>query len=132
VCRIGDFKEVKRANRDKSDMMIYWRNGIKVAEHQEHRCNNMNKLNPCRVGAFHGYISHNGHRIYMPDCLKNEILVVSNQAAFEIDFLIEIVSVVHILQACFEGIAKKFNRLNNRPLPTATLERRIDVCRKRI
>ena len=36
------------------------------------------------------------------------------------------------LQACFEGIAKKFNRLNNRQLPTATMDRRVEVCRKRI
>ena len=68
----------------------------------------------------------------MPDCLKNDILVVSNQTAFEIDYLIEIVADIYILQGCFESIAKKFNRLNNHHLPTATLERRTEVSRKRI
>ena len=89
-------------------------------------------MNPCRVGAYHGYITHQGNRIYMPDCLKNDVLVVSNQTAFEIDYLIEIVADIYILQGCFESIAKKFNRLNNHHLPTATLERRTEVCRKRI
>ena len=103
-----------------------------MSHHIEHRCNNFNRLNPCRVGAFHGYISYNGHKIYDPECLKDNILIVSNQTAFKIDFIIEIVSDVQILSACFEGIAKKFNRLNNRHLPSATLDRRVEVCRKRI
>ena len=59
-------------------------------------------------------------------------LVVSNQTAFEMDYIIEIVTDVNILSACFEGIALKFNRLKNRHLPSATLQRRIEVCRKRI
>ena len=57
---------------------------------------------------------------------------MSNQTSFEIDFIIEIVSDVQILSACFEGIAKKFNRLNNPHLSSATLDRRVEVCRKRI
>ena len=129
VCTIGDLVPVKR---EKEAILVYGTKGTKLARHREHRCNNKNKFNPCRVGAFHGYITHDGNKIYDPSCLKDDILVVSNQTAFERDFLIEIVSDVQILSACFEGIAKKYNRLNNRRLPSATLERWVEVCRKRI
>jgi hypothetical protein len=52
-------------------MVIYGRNGLRLAEHKEHRCNNKNQLNPCRIGAYHGYITYQGDNIYMPDFLKN-------------------------------------------------------------
>ena len=51
-----------------------------------------------RIGAFYGYISHGLDRIYMPDALGQDILVVSSQTGFMIDYLIEIVSDVHLLQ----------------------------------
>ena len=72
----------------------YTRDGTKLAEHKEKRCNNRN----CRVGAFYGFISHSGDRIFMPDALSKDILITSSQTGFMIDYLIEIVSDVHLLQ----------------------------------
>ena len=79
---------------------------------------------PCMV------ISQSMGRRYTPECLKNEFLVVSNQTAFERDYLIEVVADIYLLQGCFENISKKFNRLKNRQLPTATRERRTELYRK--
>ena len=75
-------------------------------------------------------ISQSMGRRYTPECLKNEFLVVSNQTAFERDYLIEVVADIYLLQGCFENISKKFNRLKNRQLPTATQERRTELYRK--
>ena len=115
---------------EKSTLLIYGSFGVKVAEHQVHRCSNRNKLNLCRIGASYGYITIDGEKIYTPECLKNEFLVVSNQTAFERDYLIEVVADIYLLQGCFENISKKFNRLKNRQLPTATQERRMELYRK--
>ena len=60
--------------------MFYTRDGTKLAEHREKRCNN--KF--CRIGAFYGYISHDGDRIFMPEVLGQEILVVSSQTGYMI------------------------------------------------
>ena len=127
VCLVGQMVEVKR---EKSEMLIYGRNGVRLAEHKEHRCSNQNTIQPCRVGAFYGYITFEGDKIYDTDCLKNEFLVTSNQTAFEISYLIEVVADIYLLQGCFESIAKKYNRLNNRHLPSATQERRMEIYRK--
>ena len=126
VCLIGTIVNTQ----EKSTLLIYGSFGVKVAEHQVHRCSNRNKLNPCRIGAFYGYITVDGEKIYTPECLKNEFLVVSNQTAFERDYLIEVVADIYLLQGCFENISKKFNRLKNRQLPTATQERRTELYRK--
>ena len=126
VCLIGTIVNTQ----EKSTLLIYGSFGVKVAEHQVHRCSNRNKLKPCRIGAFYGYITIDGEKIYTPECLKNEFLVVSNQTAFEIDYLIEVVADIYLLQGCFENISKKFNRLKNRQLPTATQERRTELYRK--
>ena len=75
-------------------------------------------------------ISQSMGRRYTPECLKNEFLVVSNQTAFERDYLIEVVADIYLLQGCFENISKKFNRLKNRQLPTATRERQTELYRK--
>ena len=126
VCLIGTMVNTQ----EKSTLLIYGSFGVKVAEHQVHRCSNRNKLNPCRIGAFYGYITIDGEKIYTPECLKNEFLVVLNQTAFERDYLIEVVADIYLLQGCFENISKKFNRLKNRQLPTATRERRTELYRK--
>ena len=126
MCLIGTIVNTQ----EKSTLLIYGSFGVKVAEHQVHRCSNRNKLNPCRIGAFYGYITIDGEKIYTPECLKNEFLVVSNQTAFERDYLIEVVADIYLLQGCFENISKKFNRLKNRQLPTATQERRTELNRK--
>ena len=102
---------------EKSTLLIYGSFGVKVAEHQVHQCSNRNKLNPCRIGAFYGYITIDGEKIYTPECLKNEFLVVLNQTAFERDYLIEVVADIYLLQGCFENISKKFNRLKNGSFP---------------
>ena len=107
VCLIGTIVNTQ----EKSTLLIYGSFGVKVAEHQVHRCSNRNKLNPCRIGALYGYITIDGEKIYTPECLKNEFLVVSNQTAFERDYLIEVVADIYLLQGCFENISKKFNRL---------------------
>ena len=129
VCLSGDLVATAR---EKDKIIIYGLRGARVALHEEHRCNNKNRVNPCRAGAYHGYITYEGNKIYMPDCLKNDVFVVSNQTAFDMDYVIEIVTDVNILSACFDGIARKFNRLKNRHLPSATLERRVEICRKRV
>ena len=76
VCTIGDLVPVKR---EKESILVYGTKGTKLARHREHRCNNKNKFNPCRVGAFHGYITHDGNKIYDPSCLKDDILVATKQ-----------------------------------------------------
>ena len=69
--------------------------GTLLAEHKEKRCNNRN----CRVGAYYGYIViRGGDRIYLPNCLNNEFLVVSSQTAFHINYLLEVVTDLHLLQ----------------------------------
>ena len=83
VCLIGTMVNTQ----EKSTLLIYGSFGVKVAEHQVHRCSNRNKLNPCRIGAFYGYITIDGEKI------------------------IEVVADIYLLQGCFENISKKFNRL---------------------
>ena len=128
VCLIGTIVNTQ----EKSTLLIYGSFGVKVAEHQVHRCSNRNKLNPCRIDAYYGLptmvISQSIGRRYTH--LKNEFLVVSNQTAFERDHLIEVVADIYLLQGCFENISKKFNRLKNRQLPTATRERRTELYQK--
>ena len=93
VCLIGEPKEINRST--KSKIIVYTRDGTLLAEHKEKRCNNRN----CRVGAFYGYIViSGGDRIYLPDCLNNEFLVVSSQTAFHINYLLEVVADLHLLQ----------------------------------
>ena len=75
VCLVGQMVEVKR---EKSEMLIYGRNGVRLAEHKEHRCSNQNTIQPSRVGAFYGYITIEGDKIYDTDYLKNDFLVTSN------------------------------------------------------
>ena len=100
VCLVGEMEEVKR---EKSEMLIYGRNGVQLAEHKEHRCSNKNMIQPCRAGAFYGYITFEGDKIYTEDCLKNEFLITSNQTAFEVNYLLEVVADIYLLQGCFES-----------------------------
>ena len=60
VCLIGTMVNTQ----EKSTLLIYGSFGVKVAEHQVHRCSNRNKLNPCRIGAFYGYITIDGEKIH--------------------------------------------------------------------
>ena len=60
VCLIGTIVNTQ----EKSTLLIYGSFGVKVAEHQVHRCSNRNKLNPCRIGALYGYIIIDGEKIH--------------------------------------------------------------------
>ena len=60
VCLIGTIVNTQ----EKSTLLIYGSFGVKVAEHQVHQCSNRNKLNPCRIGAFYGYITIDGEKIH--------------------------------------------------------------------
>ena len=101
VCLIGEPKEINRST--KSKIIVYTRDGTLLAEHKEKRCNNTN----CRVGAYYGYIViRGGDRIYLPNCLNNEFLVVSSQTAFHINYLLEVVTDLHLLQ-----VGRKFINL---------------------
>ena len=44
----------------------------------------------CRAGHYNGYVTHKGLRIYEDDVLRRQVLVVSNQTAFDIDYLVEL------------------------------------------
>ena len=60
VCLIGTIVNTQ----EKSTLLICGSFGVKVAEHQVHRCSNRNKLNPCRIGALYGYIIIDGEKIH--------------------------------------------------------------------
>ena len=61
VCLIGTIVNTQ----EKSTLLIYGSFGVKVAEHQVHRCSNRNKLNPCRIGALYGYITIDGRYTHL-------------------------------------------------------------------
>ena len=82
VCGVGDVVK----HRDKTSfILIYGREGIRKAKHEEYGCNFRNQDVSCRAGYFHGFMSHQGLRIYEDDALKNKVLVVSTQSAFDVD-----------------------------------------------
>ena len=66
-------------------------------------------------------------RIYEDDALKNDILVVSNQTGFAMDYLVEIVGRVDISSATFEGLAKEYNRFHHMKLPYDVMDRRVQI-----
>ena len=81
----------------------------------------------CRAGHghSHGFKNYKGMRIYEDDALKNDVLVVSNQTAFSIEFLVETVGRVDISSATFEGLAKEYNRYHQMKLPYDVMDRRV-------
>ena len=87
------------------DILVFGRQGIRKVKHEEYRCNFRNKEAQCRVGYYSGYLTHQGMRIYDDEVLKNRVLVVSSQSAFEIDYLVELVSDVELYAAGFETCA---------------------------
>ena len=70
--------------------------------------------------------------MFEADALKNKILVITSQTAFEIKYLVEISYTVEINSDNFEGLAKLYNRMHNHRLPTATSAKKEDLCRKRM
>ena len=129
VCGVGDVVEVPN---QKSDILIFGKQGIKKVKHEESRCNFRNKDVPCRAGYYYGYTTFQGMRIYDDEALKNKVLVVSTQSAFEVDYLVDMVSEVELYAAGFETCAKKFNRYHNFNLPHDTLNKRALLYKKRV
>ena len=128
-CVVGDVMKVPNKNYD---MLVFGRQGLRKVKQEEYRCNFRNKDVPCRAGYYHGYTTHQGMRIYDDEVLKNKVLVISSQSAFEIDYLVEIVSDVELFAAGFETCAKEFNRYHNFNLPHDTLENRALLYKKRV
>ena len=80
----------------------------------------------------HGYTTHQGMRIYDDEVLKNKVLVVSSQSAFDIDYLVDLVSDVELFAAGFETCAKKLNRCHDFNLPHDTLNKRELLYKKQV
>ena len=129
VCGVGDVVNVRNTN---SDILVFGKEGISKLKHEESRCNFRNKDVTCRAGYYHGYTSYQGMRIYDDEVLKNKVLVVSSQSAFEIDYLVDLVSEVELMAAGFDTCAKKFNRYHNFNLPNDTLNKRALLYKKRV
>ena len=129
VCGIGDLRPVLE-EKGRQKMIVYTRNGMKKVTHQVMRCNNRNP--ECR--AFHGFGFYQSkkHRIYENDALKNDVLVISAQTGFAMDYLVEIAAAIEINADPFEGLSKVYNRMHNNKLPTSTADRRIDLYQKRL
>ena len=77
-------------------------------------------------------ISKGKEKVFEADALKNKVLVISSQTAFEIEYLVEISYTVEINSDNFEGLAKLYNRMHNHRLPTAASAKREYLCRKRM
>ena len=131
VCGVGDIVSHTRGkNRD--SILIYGRNGTFTASHPEYICNNQNKFKPCRVSYFYGYYKVKGKTVYHNDALRNEFLVSTPHTAFDISYLIELAATVELCSVNFEGMSSVYNRIHNRKLPSDTMPRRIELCRKRM
>ena len=130
VCGIVNLVKVLRPTECK--VLIYSRQGTYSAVQLEYRCNHRNKEKSCRAGFYHGYKTYNGDKIYEDGCLKNDILMISSNTGFAIDFLVEIASSIDIHSSTFEGLSKIYNRMHNRKLPYDVMQQRVELCRKRI
>ena len=64
--------------------------------------------------------------------MRNDVLVVSDQSAFDIEYLLDIVGNTELCAAGFETVAKKFNRHNSFNLPMDTLEKRTLMYKKQV
>ena len=131
VCSIGDVIPHKRGSH-KAHMIVYGRNGSYKVNHQEYICNNQNKFQPCRASYFYGYYRFKGMKVYENDALCKNQLVVSDQTAFDLDYLIEITHLIEICSCNFEGLGKVYNRYHNRNLNMDLSQKREDLCRKRL
>ena len=129
ICKIGDLKP----EGTPTPMIVYGRNGTKVHPHQYTRCRfragTGNMKVACRASHSLGYKTYQGMRIYEDDALKNQILVVSGQSAFHIDYLVEVVGQVNISSGTFEGIAKQYNRFHQAKLPFDVMDRRVELTK---
>ena len=129
ICNVGDLKPEEKP----TPIVVYGRDGAKVHPHQYTRCRfrvgTGSMKVACRASYSLGSKNYKGMKIYEDDALKNDILVVSAQSAFHIDFLVEIVGQVNISSATFEGIAKQYNRFHQMKLPCDVMDRRVELSR---
>ena len=127
VCKFGDL----RPDGKPTSMVVYGRDGARVLPHQYKRCNYRvgtgDRKVECRAGHSLGFATHKGVRIYEDDALKNTLLVVSNQTAFAIDYIVEIVGQVDLSSGKFEAMAKQYNRFHLKKLPYDVMDRRIEM-----
>ena len=109
MCGIGSLIPEGTATQ----MVVYCRDGVKILPHQYTRCNYRagtgNNRVSCRASHSLGFSSFKGARIYDDDALKNKFLVVSNQTAFAIDYLVDVVGQIDISSGTFDGLAKQYN-----------------------
>ena len=90
VCKIGDVVPCY-SSKENQTMIIYTREGTKIATHYEYQCNN--RTNLCRAGHYYGYVTMGEKantskaRCYEYTALKKPYLVTSNQTAFSTTYL---------------------------------------------
>ena len=130
MCSVCKFGELRPSGKP-TPLIVYTRDGVRIMKHQYMRCNfragSGNQKVDCRAGHSHGFNTYKGMRIYDDDVLKNDILVVSNQTGFAMDFLVENVGRVDISSATFEGLAKEYNRFHHMKLPYDVMDRRVEL-----
>ena len=129
VCGVGDI--VKVANKN-MDLLVFGKAGVRKVKQEEYRCNFRSRDAICRAGYYHGYTTYQGMRIFDDDVLKNKVLVITPQSAFDVEYLVDLVSGVELYAAGFETCAKKFNRYHNFNLPLDTLNKRALLYKKRV
>ena len=56
--------------------------------------------------------------------LKNDILLVSKQTAFTIEYMIDL---INLSSETFEAASKRFNRFHFMKLPTDVMDRRVEL-----
>ena len=129
VCGVGDIVKVSNKNMD---LLVFGKAGVRKVKQEEYRCNFRSRDATCRAGYYHGYTTYQGMRIFDDDVLKNKVLVVTTQSAFDVEYLVDLVSEVELYAAGFETCAKKFNRFHNFNLPLDTLNKRALLYKKRV
>ena len=91
------------------------------------RCHFRNKYMDCRAGHSFGFSTHQGLRIYSDCALKNDILMISRQSGFTVEFLVELTGQVDISSETFEAAAKRFNRFHARKIPEDRNKKRMEL-----
>ena len=66
LCKVGKVSAITRSDQAKGDLVIYGRNGMRLARHVESRCG----LKGCKAGYYAGYMTFKGRTIYDDTTLK--------------------------------------------------------------
>jgi hypothetical protein len=128
VCKVGDVKK----EREPTLIIVYGRDGVTVARHQYKRCNFRNAYRTCRTGFYYGYYVYQGMRVFEDDALKNDVLVVTTNTAFTIDYLVELAGQIDISSDTFEAAAKRYNRYHQMRIPTDVMNQRVLLNKDRV